>query len=85
MECPKCHAVLTLSLGSPVSPYLNMYVCPNCHWGALKCGDTTCDGYLVPHETGRAEAVRYDCVKCSWTGTGIRMPAHIRGITVKPA
>jgi hypothetical protein len=44
-----------------------------------------CDGYLVPHEMGRADAVRYDCVKCSWTGTGIRMPAHIRGLMVKPA
>lgn len=85
MNCPKCDRTLMIAVGSPVSPYLNMYVCEKCHWGALKCGDTLCDGYLVPHEMGRAEAVRYDCVKCSWTGTGIRMPAHIRGLMVKPA
>ena len=84
MQCPKCRSVLTLAMGSPVSPYLNMYVCPSCHWGALKCGDTMRDGYLEPREIGRADTVRYDCVKCSWTGTGIRMPAHIRGIMVSP-
>ena len=57
-----------------MSPYLNVYRCQSCGWAALRCGDTSCDGYLELEEMGRADTVRYNCAKCGWSGTGIRFP-----------
>ena len=78
MECPRCKRAMTTSPGSPVSPYLSTNRCESCDLVALGCGDSRCDGYLVPEETGRIGVVRYTCVTCSWTGTGPRMPARLR-------
>jgi predicted RNA-binding Zn-ribbon protein involved in translation (DUF1610 family) len=72
MDCPNCQSVVQESKGSPVSPYINVYSCPKCGWRALRCGDTSCDGYLTPEEIGYPTSVRYNCVKCGWTGTGVR-------------
>jgi len=70
MQCPECHTEVVENKGSPVSPYINTYACPDCSWGGLRCGDTRCDGYLKPGEMVGFESVRYNCVKCGWTGVG---------------
>ena len=69
MVCPECQGALSETPGSPVSPYINTYRCGQCGWAAFRCGDTSCDGYLV-HE-GYGPTVRYNCVKCDWTGMGV--------------
>ncbi len=71
-SCPKCSGSLTEKKGSPVSPYINTYICSKCDWAGLKCGKTDCDGYLKAQEIGYPNSVRYNCVKCGWTGTGPR-------------
>lgn len=58
--------------GSPVSPYINTYHCEKCGWSGLKCGNWSCDGYLVSEEMGHLSTVRYNCATCGWTGTGAR-------------
>lgn len=72
MNCPKCSTVVTETKGSLVSPYLNVYRCPQCEWQRLRCGDKRCDGYLEAQEMGYPNTVRYNCVTCGWTGTGAR-------------
>jgi predicted RNA-binding Zn-ribbon protein involved in translation (DUF1610 family) len=71
-SCPKCSGSLREKKGSPVSPYINTYICSKCDWVGLKCGKTGCDGYLKAQEIGYPNSVRYNCVKCDWTGTGTR-------------
>jgi predicted RNA-binding Zn-ribbon protein involved in translation (DUF1610 family) len=72
-KCPKCSGDLREREGSPVSPYINTYTCSKCGWVGLKCGETSCDGYLKPQEAGYPNSVRYNCVKCGWTGMGPRL------------
>jgi hypothetical protein len=72
VACPECGGLVTGTKGSPVSPYLGQYHCTKCSWRALTCGRTGCEGYLTPEEMGYADTVRYNCVKCGWTGTGTR-------------
>ena len=71
--CPRCNGHLNESNGSPVSPYINTYACEVCGWVGLKCGETSCYGYLVPQEMGYPNSVRYNCAKCNWTGLGPRV------------
>lgn len=73
MECPNCAKALSEAKGSAVSPYINTYRCNGCGWIGLRCGDTSCDGYLISEEIGYPNSVRYNCTKCGWTGTGIRV------------
>lgn len=72
MNCPKCGAAARESKGSPISHHINMYSC-TCGWRAPRCGESSCDHYLVAEEVGYRESVRYTCPKCSWSGTGARM------------
>jgi hypothetical protein len=72
-KCPKCNHSLSEQSGSPVSPYINTYTCSSCGWVGLKCGNSNCDGYLKPQEAGYPNSVRYNCVKCDWTGMGPRV------------
>jgi hypothetical protein len=72
-KCPKCSGDLSERSGSPVSPYINTYTCSRCGWVGFKCGETGCDGYLKPQEAGYPNSVRYNCVKCEWTGMGPRV------------
>ena len=72
MACPRCEGVLDETEGSPVSPHINTYRCEACGWTALRCGDSSCNGYLEAEEIDRPGTVRYTCVTCGWTGTGIR-------------
>jgi hypothetical protein len=71
--CPKCNGSLNEREGSPVSPYINTYVCSGCGWMGFRCGKTGCNGYLKPQEIGYPTTVRYNCIKCGWTGTGPRV------------
>jgi len=73
MNCPKCQAPVRETSGSPVSPHINTYHCDSCSWHGLRCGDTSCHGYLEPEEMGYGSTVRYSCVTCGWTGTGARV------------
>jgi len=73
MKCPECNGIVSETSGSPVSPYINTYQCGACDWTALRCGNSSCDGYLIPEEMGSPMAVRYNCNTCSWTGTGARV------------
>ncbi|MGZ4206218.1 MAG: hypothetical protein ACXVQW_13110 [Actinomycetota bacterium] len=73
MRCPSCENVVDETSGSAVSPYINTYACPACGWTALRCGNSSCDGYLEPEEIGSVATVRYNCVTCGWTGTGARV------------
>ena len=75
MNCPECSTEVGEGKGSSVSPYLNTYRCPACDWTALRCGDSSCDGYLVSEQTSEPHTVRYNCTKCNWTGTGVRFAA----------
>ena len=68
MDCPNCSTTVNEKKGSPVSPYINVYTCPKCGWRRLRCGKTTCDGYM--ESEGSFGTVRYTCVKCGWTGMG---------------
>ena len=72
MKCPNCAEIVDEVHGSPVSPYINTYRCGSCGWTALRCGNSSCDGYLTPQEIGSMSTVRYDCATCGWTGTGVR-------------
>ena len=72
MNCPQCQETVEEIKGSPVSPYINTYKCTKCGWRKLKCGNTSCDGYLEQEEMGYPNTVRYNCVKCGWSGTGTR-------------
>jgi hypothetical protein len=72
-RCPKCNGSLNEREGSPISPYINTYVCSGCGWTGFRCGKTGCGGYLKPEEIGYPGTVRYNCVKCDWTGTGPRV------------
>jgi hypothetical protein len=72
-HCPKCKGSLTERKGSPVSSYINTYICSKCGWMGFRCGKTGCTGYLKPEEMGFPGTVRYTCVKCGWTGTGPRV------------
>jgi hypothetical protein len=72
-RCPKCSGSLKESEGSPVSPYINTYRCTDCGWMGFRCGQTGCPGYLKPEEIGFPGTVRYNCVRCGWTGTGPRV------------
>lgn len=72
-RCPKCKASLNEREGSPVSPYINTYICSGCGWMGFRCGQTGCNGYMKPEEMGYPQSVRYTCVKCGWTGTGPRV------------
>lgn len=72
MNCQKCTTVVTETEGSPVSTYINVYKCPQCGWLKLRCGERSCDGYMEQQEMGYPQTVRYNCAKCSWTGTGAR-------------
>jgi len=72
-RCPKCKGSLKEREGSPVSPYINTYICSGCGWLGFRCGKTGCNGYLKPEESGFPGTVRYTCVKCGWTGTGPRV------------
>lgn len=72
MDCPECKGAVEETEGSPVSPYINTYRCTNCGWTALRCGNSSCDGYLTAEEIGNASTVRYNCA-CGWTGTGLRV------------
>ena len=72
MNCPECNTTVNEKKGSPISPYINTYQCPQCGWRGLRCGKVTCDGYLKAEEMGSGNTVRYNCVKCGWTGTGVR-------------
>jgi hypothetical protein len=72
-HCPKCKGSLEAKKGSPVSPYINTYLCGSCGWMGLQCGSTGCDGYMRSQEIGMPGSVRYTCVKCGWTGTGPRI------------
>jgi len=67
MKCPVCDEIVDETQGSPVSPYINIYSCPSCGWRKLRCGSSSCDGYLEPDASG----TRYTCVECEWTGTGV--------------
>ena len=72
-RCPKCKGSLDEREGSPVSPYINTYMCSGCGWTGFRCGKTGCNGYMEPEEIGMPNSVRYTCVKCGWTGTGPRV------------
>ncbi|MBC8386675.1 MAG: hypothetical protein H8E13_01300 [Actinobacteria bacterium] len=72
MNCPQCQETVEEIKGSPVSPYINTYKCTKCGWRKLKCGNTSCDGYLEQEGMGYPNTVRYNCVKCGWSGTGTR-------------
>jgi hypothetical protein len=72
-RCPKCKGGLDEKEGSPISPYINTYVCSACGWTGFRCGETECNGYMRPGEIGLPNSVRYTCVKCGWTGTGPRI------------
>ena len=72
-NCPKCNGSLRESEGSVVSPYINTYHCTKCDWVGLRCGNASCDGYLVSSEMGYPNTVRYSCPICYWSGTGSRM------------
>ncbi len=72
MTCPKCGETVKETKGSPISPYINMYSC-GCGWSAPRCGESSCDHYMVAEETGYRDSVRYRCLKCSWSGMGPRM------------
>lgn len=71
LKCPKCGKVPKESKGSPVSPYINVYRC-SCGWRKLRCGNSSCDGYMEAAEMGYPNTVRYTCTKCGWSGTGVR-------------
>jgi hypothetical protein len=71
--CPKCNHSLDEGKGSPISPYNNTYSCSNCDWIGLRCGNAGCDGYLKSEEVGYPDSVRYNCIKCGWTGMGPRV------------
>jgi hypothetical protein len=73
VECPECECAIEETKGSTVSPYINTYRCAACGWMGLRCGNTSCDGYLTTEEMGYTSTVRYNCVICGWTGTGIRV------------
>jgi predicted RNA-binding Zn-ribbon protein involved in translation (DUF1610 family) len=71
MRCPECNSLkVTEEMTSPVSPYLHLYICEKCGWHRLRCGDVRCNGYMEA-EKEYMGTVRYNCVKCGWTGTGI--------------
>lgn len=71
MKCPDCGGSLTESKGSPVSPYINVYSCGACGWHKLRCGNSSCDGYMEAEYMGVGTTYHYTCVTCSWTGTGV--------------
>ena len=71
MKCPDCGGSLTESTGSQVSPAINVYSCGACGWRKLRCGNSSCDGYMEAKYTGVGTTYRYTCVTCSWTGTGV--------------
>lgn len=68
MQCPACGTPVAETRGSTLSPYINTYHCPGCGWGAPRCGDPACDGYLKPTVRVAAASVRYACASCRWTG-----------------
>ncbi len=73
MKCPECQEFVSESTGSLVSPAINTYRCTSCGWSGLRCGNTSCDGYLETEEMGYPSTVRYNCTTCGWTGTGVRV------------
>lgn len=73
MNCPQCNENMNEKKGSPVSPWINTYACPKCNQAKLRCGNSSCDGFMEASEMGYPNTIRYTCTKCGWSGTGARL------------